>query len=138
MFSVLDGHGSDGHHVSKYVKSQLVEEFETSIRILSKGQASEVPKNIKDRLTSYDLSNMSTSPRKANPARSRNLGSRQRNSTKDIRNKALHSIDVSNGMTILDVESDSSQVKSDAKYPRSRSMSKRLNSKKSMLNIYSR
>jgi hypothetical protein len=137
MFSVLDGHGSDGHHVSKYVKSQLVEEFETSIRILSKRQASVVPKNIKDRLISYDLNSMSTNTNDATPARSRNLESRQRNSTKDIRNKALHSIDVSNGMTILDVESDSSQVKSDVKYPRSKSMAKRLNSKKSMLNIYS-
>jgi hypothetical protein len=137
MFSVLDGHGSDGHHVSKYVKSQLVEEFETSIRILSKRQASVVPKNIKDRLISYDLNSMSTNTNDATPARSRNLESRQRNSTKDIRNKALHSIDVSNGMTILDVESDSSQVKSNVKYPRSKSMAKRLNSKKSMLNIYS-
>jgi hypothetical protein len=137
MFSVLDGHGIDGHHVSKYAKSQLVEEFETSIKILSKRQASVVPNNIKDRLISNDLNSMSENPNEATPAQFRNFGLRQRNSTKDIGKKALRSIDVSNGMTILDVESDSAQVKSNAKYHRSKSMVKRLNSKKSMLKIYS-
>jgi serine/threonine protein phosphatase PrpC len=35
MFAVLDGHGSDGHHVSNYTKRRLVEEFEIEMALLN-------------------------------------------------------------------------------------------------------
>ena len=32
MFGILDGHGTDGHHVSGFAKRQLVDEFEIQMK----------------------------------------------------------------------------------------------------------
>jgi len=34
MFGILDGHGSDGHHVSAFIKQKIVEEFEIEMAMI--------------------------------------------------------------------------------------------------------
>lgn len=135
MFSVLDGHGVDGHHVSAFVKTQLVEEFEASIKKITKRNVS-VPTKTGEKASSSNINNI-TNPNEPNSSKSIKLHSRTRKSTKSLRSKVLHSIEAPDGMQKLEVDTDSSHIVSEANYPRSRSVDKRINSKKLPLIMFS-
>ncbi|CAI2381896.1 unnamed protein product [Moneuplotes crassus] len=106
MLAVLDGHGTEGHLVSDYVKHQLVDEFELQMKVTNKRKLS-VPKHRRRKSKNGKLGSKNSQIISSAPKLNWNVPKPKMN------NNIMNSIELFNKITPLDSEDGDSCLDSE-------------------------